>query len=586
MRERIITIKYLLGMSFRFCPEHIPCVFLNSLVSSMISILWIVILPNIVNMYQRKEYNGLFLVGALLVILSFILRSIIIHLKNKIMLSNKILKDKIDLYIDKKVMELDYEQTESPKVIDLKEKAIWTFENYGGVTYFIQYFTNCLTSLVMVIGYMIILLPRLPWLCVCLLLLYMGVMFLSGKFQRSCDKRYWNHITPLNRKFLYLTWNVSHNFECGKDIRMYDAASMVSDQLKSMREQWRNTEADYHRDLWKNASGVDIIQIILLLSLSIIILYQDLAVAIKVLYISTLVQFLPETERLFQGISNVLQMASYGEYITQFLKINSSSEQERHDEKIQNDGYEIEFRNVSFAYPGNEEMVLKNVSFLWKKGERIAIVGRNGAGKSTVVKLLCRLYKPTSGEILVNGKLIQNINLLEYRKMLGVVFQDFKLFPFSIRENIILDQRENVKMLQKLYEVYGVETIIKKLSEGDRTNLDKKFDSKGTELSGGEKQEIAITRAFYKEPTWVILDEPSSALDAKAEETLYKQVISQEQKAGLFFVSHRLSSCKLCDVILVMRGGEIIERGDHVSLMDKKGEYYQLFTTQAEMYKM
>ena len=502
------------------------------------------------------------------------------------MLSNKILKDKIDLYIDKKVMELDYEQTESPKVIDLKEKAIWTFENYGGVTYFIQYFTNCLTSLVMVIGYMIILLPRLPWLCVCLLLLYMGVMFLSGKFQRSCDKRYWNHITPLNRKFLYLTWNVSHNFECGKDIRMYDAASMVSDQLKSMREQWRNTEADYHRDLWKNASGVDIIQIILLLSLSIIILYQDLAVAIKVLYISTLVQFLPETERLFQGISNVLQMASYGEYITQFLKINSSSEQERHDEKIQNDGYEIEFRNVSFAYPGNEEMVLKNVSFLWKKGERIAIVGRNGAGKSTVVKLLCRLYKPTSGEILVNGKLIQNINLLEYRKMLGVVFQDFKLFPFSIRENIILGQRENVKMLQNLYEVYGVGTIVKKLAEGDRTNLDKKFDAKGTELSGGEKQEIAITRAFYKEPTWVILDEPSSALDAKAEETLYKQVISQEQKAGLFFVSHRLSSCKLCDVILVMRGGEIIERGDHVSLMDKKSEYYQLFTTQAEMYKM
>ena len=323
-----------------------------------------------------------------------------------------------------------------------------------------------------------------------------------------------------------------------------------------------------------------------LYTVAIIILYQDLAVAIKVLYISTLVQFLPETERLFQGISNVLQMASYGEYITQFLKINSSSEQERHDEKIQNDGYEIEFRNVSFAYPGNEEMVLKNVSFLWKKGERIAIVGRNGAGKSTVVKLLCRLYKPTSGEILVNGKLIQNINLLEYRKMLGVVFQDFKLFPFSIRENIILDQRENVKMLQNLYEVYGVGTIVKKLAEGDRTNLDKKFDAKGTELSGGEKQEIAITRAFYKEPTWVILDEPSSALDAKAEETLYKQVISQEQKAGLFFVSHRLSSCKLCDVILVMRGGEIIERGDHVSLMDKKGEYYQLFTTQAEMYKM
>lgn len=195
----------------------------------------------------------------------------------------------------------------SPKVIDLKEKAIWTFENYGGVTYFIQYFTNCLTSLVMVIGYMIILLPRLPWLCVCLLLLYMGVMFLSGKFQRRCDKRYWNHITPLNRKFLYLTWNVSHNFECGKDIRMYDAVSMVSDQLKSMREQWRNTEADYHRDLWKNASGVDIIQIILLLSLSIIILYQDLAVAIKVLYISMLVQFLPDGtafSRHFQCSSN------------------------------------------------------------------------------------------------------------------------------------------------------------------------------------------------------------------------------------------------------------------------------------------
>ena len=219
-----------------------------------------------------------------------------------------------------------------------------------------------------------------------------------------------------------------------------------------------------------------------------------------------------------------------------------------------------------------------------KKGNKTAIVGRNGAGKTTVVKLLCRLYEPTSGEILLNGKAIQDYSLSEYQNFLGVVFQDFKLFPFSIQDNIIMDQKLDHQWLEVLYRAYGVEAIIDPLPEKDQTLLDRKFNANGIELSGGQKQEVAITRAFYRQPELVILDEPSSALDAKTEEILYQRVMDQKQKAGLFFVSHRLSSCKFCDTILVMKQGQLVEQGSHETLMNQRGEYYQLFTTQAKLY--
>ena len=584
MRKKFHAIQYLLQLSWNTCKWHIGIVILDSLLVSVLAILWTVLPSWIVEAYQTQTYGRLYGNVGVLLIGSLSLRGFSVWCRNKIKIYNQEIKNEMDTRLDEKIMKMDYGQTEMPQIIDLKEKAIWTFENYGGITYFVQYIAGGCASLITVIWCIMILVPHVTFMVILMLCSYMILMILAGRYRRQCDDQYWNRVTPLNRKFLYLTWNVAHNYECGKDLRIYDAVPMVEGQMNTMRQQWRDVEFAYHKKLWKNDSITSVIRILVLIMVSLTIVYQNVSLSISVLCISTMIQFLSEIERFLSNTSNVFQMATYGEYVVDFLEIDVEEEEEKILYLQRTKEYTIEFRHVSFHYPGEEKLVLKDISFIWKKGNKTAIVGRNGAGKTTVVKLLCRLYEPTSGEILLNGKAIQDYSLSEYQNFLGVVFQDFKLFPFSIQDNIIMDQKLDHQWLEVLYIAYGVEAIIDPLPEKDQTLLDRKFNANGIELSGGQKQEVAITRAFYRQPELVILDEPSSALDAKTEEILYQRVMDQKQKAGLFFVSHRLSSCKFCDTILVMKQGQLVEQGSHETLMNQRGEYYQLFTTQAKLY--
>ncbi len=584
MREKIHTIRRLMQISHTTCRRHMAVVMADSLFASLLAILWTMMPAQIVSEYQAGNLLGVYIDAAILLAGSLCLRCLGIWCKNMIKIDNRKIKDEIDARLDEKIMDIDYQDTETPRIIDLKEKAIWTFENYGGITYFIQHIAGCVASAITVIWCVAILASNLSAGMLLLLCGYILLMIGMGKHRRRCEGEYWNHVTPLNRKFLYLTWNVAYNYECGKDIRIYDAAPMVKGQLQILREQWRNVESVYHKEVWENASIAAVARIALLIAISLLILQQNLGMTASVLCVSTMVQFLPELAKLLDDISNVLQMATYGEYTVSLLEMPGAKQTTGNVPIGNRQEYTVEFQNVSFCYPGEQKQVLNNVSFVWKSGEKTAIVGRNGAGKTTIVKLLCRLYEPTSGKILLNGRKIQEYSGSEYRKLLGIVFQDFKLFPFSIQENIVMHQEKDLERLQKLYKAYGVEAITEGLPGGDQTNLDRRFDPKGVELSGGQKQEVAITRVFYRLPHLVMLDEPSSALDVKTEESLYHRIMNEEQQAGLFFISHRLSSCKYCDAILVMKEGELIERGNHDELMKRQGEYYTLFSTQAKLY--
>ncbi len=248
---------------------------------------------------------------------------------------------------------------------------------------------------------------------------------------------------------------------------------------------------------------------------------------------------------------------------------------------------EIAFRHVSFRYSGAETDSLKDISFTLAPGEKIALVGRNGSGKSTLMKLLLRFYEPTDGSITQAGEDIRNLTLSEYRAQFGMVFQDYRLFSLSVAENVLmapLEEGDEQRVLDALKKSGGYDKVMS-LPKGIHTTLTREFDDEGVNLSGGEAQKVAIARVFVKDTPFMILDEPSSALDPIAEYRLFENILEAGKGRGLIFISHRLSSAVLADRVIYMEQGEIVECGSHTELMAKGGRYAELFSKQAENYR-
>lgn len=245
----------------------------------------------------------------------------------------------------------------------------------------------------------------------------------------------------------------------------------------------------------------------------------------------------------------------------------------------------IECRNVSFGY-NKERMILKNINLTIHSEEKVALVGFNGAGKSTLIKLLLRLYEPNEGEILLNGVNIQSFDQEEYRKYIGIVFQDFQLFAATIHENITMDvvkEKEEDNVVEAIKKS-GFYDRFKVLPEGLSTQLTREFYDAGTNFSGGEEQRIALARSYYKKTGLVLLDEPSSALDPIAEYSMNQSLFEMAQGKSVVFISHRLSTTRKADRIYVMKNGEIIEEGTHKELLEQSGIYHQMWVTQAGKY--
>ena len=254
-------------------------------------------------------------------------------------------------------------------------------------------------------------------------------------------------------------------------------------------------------------------------------------------------------------------------------------------EKRNDRKYEVEFRNVSFKYPGSENYALRNVNMKFEIGKRLAVVGMNGSGKTTFIKLLCRLYDPTEGEILLNGIDIRKYNYAEYMNIFSVVFQDFKLFSLTLGENVAsgsnIDREKVIDCLNKA----GFGGRLAEMPNGIDTYLYTDYEKDGVNVSGGEAQKIAIARALYKDSPFIILDEPTAALDPIAEAEIYGKFDEIAGDKTAIYISHRLSSCKFCDEIAVFHEGAVIQQGTHASLVaDESEKYYELWHAQAQYY--
>lgn len=247
----------------------------------------------------------------------------------------------------------------------------------------------------------------------------------------------------------------------------------------------------------------------------------------------------------------------------------------------------IELRNVSFAYSEQDEPIIRNLSLKINVNEKVAFVGYNGAGKTTLMKLLMRLYDPTEGEILVNGINIKEYSLDEYRKAFGTVFQDYQLFATTVANNVLLDEAkpEDEERIQLALQHSGFNEKLTSLEHGIETNLTREFDNSGTNLSGGEAQKIAIARVFAKQCPFIILDEPSSALDPISEYHINQYMFKAAEQKTVIFISHRLSTTRMADKIFLLEDGHIKEEGTHEQLIEQGGKYAEMFNLQAEKYR-
>lgn len=246
----------------------------------------------------------------------------------------------------------------------------------------------------------------------------------------------------------------------------------------------------------------------------------------------------------------------------------------------------IELRNVSFAYNEEDGYILHNINMKIEPYSKIAIVGFNGAGKTTLIKLIMRLYDPNEGEILLNGVNIKEYDLDEYRTKIGTVFQDFKIFAATVKENVVLDLADDAdeQKVETAIEKSGFSERLGTLANGLETPLTTEFEEQGVNLSGGEGQKLAVARAFYKEANLIILDEPSSALDPISEYHLNQSMLTAAQHKSVVFISHRLSTTRLADRIYMLENGQIIEEGSHNELLERKGKYAQMWKAQAGQY--
>lgn len=309
--------------------------------------------------------------------------------------------------------------------------------------------------------------------------------------------------------------------------------------------------------------------------------------------VGSVAQYISAMTSLAGGLAEILtyvsQMKSNAVFLKQtfeFLELpNEMYQGSLTVEKRSDRNYEIEFRNVSFKYPGNDFYALKNLNLKFKIGERLAIVGLNGSGKTTMIKLLCRLYDPTEGEILLNGINIRKYNYDQYLSIFSVVFQDFQLLALPLGENIAGSTNVDKARAEQCLSDAGLSDRLETLPHGLDTCLYREFDKEGVEISGGEAQKIAIARAIYKNSPFIILDEPTAALDPISEAEVYQSFDRLIEDRTAIYISHRLSSCRFCDRIAVFNGGQIVQFGTHDELVaEEGGEYSRLWQAQAQYY--
>ena len=586
----------------------IPLSILGAILNSIKPFISIVFVARIVDFciegnYRAATQNVFYMIGlALFVALSINLIEYYLRVnRNMLILEMKIATRR-------KCMELDYEiveNNETKNVIRNTESAA----QYGmGLSELAEWYTSLLQYMLgMVIAFCFTVefvlargseggiynLLTNPWIDMLLLL---GSFFIV----RVCTKRIHKNIDELNdyiAKEHYKTENgLGYWANCFSDdnaemtFRLCDMKKLATDSYNKYRKQSIPVFAAMLEGEQKGINAVFFENTIFTMMTYVVAVSKTFVGAITIgsfaKYTGAILQLLTGFGKIFSSQNSLGHVVMNLESFLDFMeKENQYETGTLHVEKRLDNRYEIEFHDVSFAYPGSSNKVLNHVDFKSNTGEKLAVVGENGAGKSTFIKLLCRLYEPMEGYISLNGIDIRKYDYQEYLSLFGVVFQNFHLFGVSISENIAMNVVADKLRVKELLKQVELLDYVENLPEKENTIV-RNGDESAIDVSGGQAQKLSIARAMYKDAPFVILDEPTAALDPISESKIYEKFHDMVKDKSALFVSHRMSSCKFCDNIIVFDKGSIIEHGNHSSLLKLAGKYAAMWKAQAGYYEV
>ncbi|MDE6750844.1 MAG: ABC transporter ATP-binding protein/permease [Lachnospiraceae bacterium] len=498
----------------------------------------------------------------------------------------------LTLYYDKlafeKTMKIDYDLLESKDVRKLMGNVWGTLRNEFAIRWSVTAMPELIISVFSSVLYGV-LLCRINYVLVLVLILTILVNAFLLKQVRDVHGENHKELSRYTRAVSYINSHAMERSD-GKDIRIFQMQDWFlkkyDDAILGMDRIYGKIHTQYFLRRFKELGFGFIAEIISYGYLAYLMSERRISVSEFVFSIGIVRTFLANFSRLIYMIQNLNNIHAFLTYIRKLLDLPEKEEREfYHTDR--NKGVEIEFKDVSFRYPDADTEVLSNINITIHSNEKLALIGLNGAGKTTFVKLLCGFYKPTKGEIFVNGIPQSEYDRDEYVSLVSALFQDSMLFPVTVDENLTgsVTEQTDAKRLEYVLKLSGFEKRYESFSQGGKTKMVREANENATDVSGGEKQKLLFARALYKKAPLMILDEPTAALDPIAENELYLKYGEAAKNRTVVFISHRLSSTRFCDRIALLEGAHIIEEGTHEELLLKNGRYAELFELQSKYYR-
>lgn len=506
---------------------------------------------------------------------------------------DKVYKGLVSKYL-RKSFTTDFKNMENPDFLDLIERSKHAMYNYQGISGYCRRGSNILSNIVLVVIAGAAIAVINPLIILVLVVISYFIYKILDSTMEWTKVNFRDAMSSNFRKNYYFS-STARDFKYAKDIRLFKMQDFIEQTWKDINTVYYAACKKNHRKWVMCEAKMSFLRLFQNLLLYVVLIYmvlnKGMSISDFVLYIGLVASFSTAMTDMF---CNMVWMNMNRMELDDFRTFMDWNEDKPDIEKGQgvskNIGlkqFEFKFENVSFKYPGHEKYVLKNINLTIEAGSKLAVVGINGAGKTTLTKLLMRLYEPTEGRILLNGVDVKKYDRDTYFKIFAPVFQNIEIFAFPVWQNISMkpenetDKNRTMEALEKS----GLDEKINKYENKIDTMLLRIFDPNGVDLSGGERQRLAMARALYQNREVLVLDEPTAALDALAEDRMYQEFNQMVKGKTAIFISHRLSSTRFCDKIVMFEDGRIIEEGTHEQLINANGKYRNMFQVQAQYYK-
>ncbi len=583
------TLKYFFPVAWKFDKTYFILSAINVVIGAAVPFPEIIFMPLLLDslISPERDVRQIIIYAALMiglrVVISLINTSLAVHLEKY--------QDKFYNFVAEEIsqrcMEMDFALTENKEALDQIHRGREGLDYSNGVHGISIAFFNILTNALKILGVVTVLAVSAPWmLLIIAVLLALSTVVNSRK--NKIEIKFFTDLSKIERVWSYILWEVE-SYRFGKDVRIYGAAKTLIKKSDEQTKRIIKFEVDWENKLYP-LSVLDAIVTAIrdfgtYLYLGALAIFGRITIGTFSQLVTAGGTLNASVQGAIFGFQDIVKRCNYAYEVVKLMEYPPMLQ--KGDRRVENlkTPHTIEFRNVSFSYPNTGVQVLKNVSITIKAGERLSVVGLNGAGKTTFIKLLCRLYDTDEGEILIDGVNIREYDYDEYMKLFSVVFQDFRLLSFTAKDNVLLGAEESDEAVDAMFEKVGLLDKINSLPKGRDTMMFREFDRDGVQLSGGEQQKLAIARALYKDAPVVILDEPTAALDPVAEYEIYCKFNDLVGGKTAVYISHRLSSCKFCDRIAVFSEGTIKELGTHDELVNREGGIYsEMFHAQAQYY--